>query len=169
MANLPEINEFTSGVYQWEVTDPAEAGPDGIMNTPLKALTNRTLWLKNTLSALTSVVNGFTSTIANLTNRIVNLEAVQPTTLRFLRKATIHLGDFPNPGPDQKITISFPNLGTSSYMVLPVLVSKSADYNTDNDVILTIKNKTSTSFDLCAKEVSSNVQNLDLDYLIIPF
>jgi len=47
MANLPEVSEFTAGVYQWEVTDPAEAGPDGIMNVPLKALANRTKWLKD--------------------------------------------------------------------------------------------------------------------------
>lgn len=70
MANLPELDEFTEGVYQWEVTDPAEAGPDGILNTPLKALTNRTLWLKNRvigffpreLKCIAGVSSGFITT-----------------------------------------------------------------------------------------------------------
>lgn len=72
MADLPEIDEFTAGVYQWEITDPAEAGPDGILNTPLKALVNRTLWLKNKLAAqsffpgelkwLNGVTSGFITT-----------------------------------------------------------------------------------------------------------
>lgn len=168
MANLPEIDEFTVGIYQLELTDPVEGGPDGIDNKQAKGLTNRTLWLKNQLAALSTTVSGFVAAIAALTTRVTNLEAVQPKTVFFLRKTTVALGDFPNPGPDEKITISFPNLGTSSYMVLPSLVSKSVNYDVDNDVILTIKNKTPTSFDLCGKEVSNNVQNLDLDYIIIP-
>ncbi len=47
MASLPEINTFPENIYQMETTDPAEAGPDGVMNIPLKALTNRTRYLKN--------------------------------------------------------------------------------------------------------------------------
>lgn len=48
MANLPEVSNFDS-VYQWETNDPVLAGADGIMNTPLKNLTNRTKWLKDQL------------------------------------------------------------------------------------------------------------------------
>lgn len=51
MANLPEVDEFTSGVYQWETTDPAEAGPGGILTLPLKALVNRTRYLFNRLGS----------------------------------------------------------------------------------------------------------------------
>lgn len=51
MANLPEVDEFTSGVYQLEVTDPAEAGSGGIINAPFKALVNRTRYLFNRLGS----------------------------------------------------------------------------------------------------------------------
>lgn len=52
MANLPEISEFTANIYQLEITDPAEAGPDGVLNYQAKALANRTTWLKDNLTSL---------------------------------------------------------------------------------------------------------------------
>lgn len=52
MANLPELNEFTTGVYQIETSDPVLGGVDGITNVPLKALANRTKWLKDQVDAL---------------------------------------------------------------------------------------------------------------------
>jgi hypothetical protein len=52
MANLNELNEFTAGVYQIETNDPVLGGADGITNLPLKALVNRTRWLKNQVDAL---------------------------------------------------------------------------------------------------------------------
>jgi hypothetical protein len=47
MANLPEISEFTAGIYQLEITDPVEGGPSGVSNSQAKALANRTKWLKD--------------------------------------------------------------------------------------------------------------------------
>lgn len=58
MANLPELNEFPAGVYQIETTDPVLGGADGITNLPLKALVNRTRWLKNQVDALALAVAG---------------------------------------------------------------------------------------------------------------
>jgi len=52
MANLPELNEFTTGIYQIETSDPVLGGVDGITNVPLKALANRTKWLKAQVDAL---------------------------------------------------------------------------------------------------------------------
>lgn len=49
MAVLPEISEFTAGIYQLEITDPVEGGADGISNQQAKELANRTLWLKQEL------------------------------------------------------------------------------------------------------------------------
>jgi microcystin-dependent protein len=45
MANLTELAQFDS-VYQIETTDLVQGGASGVTNTPLKNLTNRTLWLK---------------------------------------------------------------------------------------------------------------------------
>jgi hypothetical protein len=47
MANLPESDQFDTGVYQWETTDPALGGANGIMNTPGKSFANRTRYLLN--------------------------------------------------------------------------------------------------------------------------
>lgn len=56
MANLPELNEFTTGVYQIETSDPVLGGVDGITNVPLKALVNRTKWLKGQVDALNTAI-----------------------------------------------------------------------------------------------------------------
>lgn len=52
MAAIPEIVEFTEEVYQLEVTDPNEAGPDGVLNRQGKSLANRTRWLKAQIDAM---------------------------------------------------------------------------------------------------------------------
>lgn len=46
MATLPEVNEFVEGIYQLEITDPVEAGVDGMANLQAKQLASRTLYLK---------------------------------------------------------------------------------------------------------------------------
>lgn len=46
MANLPEQNNYPSGIYQIELTDPVVGGPDGISNVQARQLANRTRWLK---------------------------------------------------------------------------------------------------------------------------
>jgi hypothetical protein len=49
MANLAEDAQWEEGVYQLEVGDMAEGGPDGISNLQAKQLANRTGWLKQEL------------------------------------------------------------------------------------------------------------------------
>lgn len=61
MANLPELNEFTTGVYQIETSDPVLGGVDGITNVPLKALVNRSRWLKNQVDALAASIGAVIS------------------------------------------------------------------------------------------------------------
>lgn len=52
MASLPEVSEWSAGIYQFEVNDPIEGGASGIDNLPLKQLANRTKFLKAALDAL---------------------------------------------------------------------------------------------------------------------
>lgn len=59
MANLPETDNFDAGIYQLETTDPALGGANGVMNTPPKALTNRTRWLYNRVLALFGFNRGY--------------------------------------------------------------------------------------------------------------
>lgn len=46
MAYLPELPEWTTGVYQLEKSDPVRGGVDGPANRPLIDLLKRTAWLK---------------------------------------------------------------------------------------------------------------------------
>ncbi|HBC7499275.1 TPA: hypothetical protein KEY93_003186 [Klebsiella oxytoca] len=46
MAYLPELPEWTAGVYQLEKSDPVRGGVDGPANRPLIDLLKRTAWLK---------------------------------------------------------------------------------------------------------------------------
>ncbi len=54
MANLVEVDQWDAGIYQFETSDPVEGGADGIDNVQAKALANRTLYLKNLVTALTN-------------------------------------------------------------------------------------------------------------------
>jgi len=45
MANVTEISQFDTGIYQLETTDPLEGGSSGVMNYAIKGLANRTKFL----------------------------------------------------------------------------------------------------------------------------
>lgn len=84
-----------------------------------------------------------------------------------LASGTFTIGDAN--GTDSIRTVDLPyDVGTSNYYVKGSLVSKSANFNTDNDVFETIKDKTATSFKLCLREVASQNQNLEFDWAIYP-
>ena len=56
--NLPETVEWTAGIRQLEVTDLAEGGPNGVMNTQAKQLANRTAYLKHLCEQLAAAIPG---------------------------------------------------------------------------------------------------------------
>jgi hypothetical protein len=84
----------------------------------------------------------------------------------FLRKGNFQLGDVAL--TDSVLTVTFAEIGTANYMVAGSLVSKGADFNNDNDVFWMIREKTSTSFKLCLREVAQLAQLLEFNYVIIP-
>lgn len=49
MANLSEMSRWEVGIYQWEISDPVQGGPNGIDNRPTRELANRTRWLYDEL------------------------------------------------------------------------------------------------------------------------
>lgn len=59
MANLTESAVWEDGVYQLEKTDKAMAGADGVLNTPLRQLANRTAYLKGKTEELEEEMEGF--------------------------------------------------------------------------------------------------------------
>lgn len=147
MANVTETSEFPIGIYQIETTDPVEGGASGISNTQARQLGNRTKWLYDAIQ----VINDW---IANT------------KFLLFLRKGTVTIGDVIG---DETRTVSFASVGTANYMVNGCLVSKSANFDNDNDVVFMVREKTATSFKIVLRDLNGSVQNLDFDYVLIPF
>lgn len=93
------------------------------------------------------------------------LNKPQGSLVTYLHRGTFTIGDVIN--ADNIRTVNFPSVGTANYVVLATLVAKSSNWNQDNDVIFMIADKTESSFKILLREVSGNVQNLDLEYLII--
>ncbi|MBH3444874.1 hypothetical protein I5L59_14955 [Pseudomonas moraviensis] len=60
MADLPETNQWTPGVYQIETSDPVVGGPEGVTNLPIKQLSNRTVWLKGKFESLKIIADKIT-------------------------------------------------------------------------------------------------------------
>jgi len=103
---------------------------------------------------------------ADVTGKIlITKEYLASVTNPFLRRATVIIGDVDV--VDQQITVTFPTVGTSNYMVIPSVVSNGASYDNDNDVIVAIKDKTATSFKFLLREVSPNIQDISIDYVIV--
>lgn len=63
MANLIEIDEFTAGIHQFEVSEPPEGGINGIDNVPTRQLANRTKYLNARLQEHGQALNPHTQYI----------------------------------------------------------------------------------------------------------
>lgn len=100
----------------------------------------------------------------NATTGVTRLLNKPSISSPFLYKGTTSVG---NPAGDATLTVTFADVGTSSYMVVGSLVSFGADFDQDNDVVWTIRNKTATGFSLLLREVAAASQNLQFDYVLI--
>ena len=66
------------------------------------------------------------------------------------------------------LTVNFPDVGTTNYMVLGGLLSKSTNYVNDANVYSQTREHTATSFKLIVKEQYGSVfQNLTFQFVII--
>jgi hypothetical protein len=59
MANQPELDQWDSGVYQLEQTDPVLAGLGGVSNKPLVNLANRTKYLYNRIAEILGIAKAY--------------------------------------------------------------------------------------------------------------
>ena len=74
MANVTETVKWEPGVYQLEVADPVQGGPDGVDNRPHKQLANRTAYLKQFADEVTAARGGK----ASLDNRLDQYDTFKP-------------------------------------------------------------------------------------------
>jgi hypothetical protein len=94
-------------------------------------------------------------------NELINFLEVLNSKLP-LATGVYNLGDVN--GTDVIKTVIIPNVGTSNYYVIGSLQSKSANFDTDNDVMWMFKDPTSTSFKIALREVAGQTQNLDFHW-----
>ena len=80
MANLTELTNYESGIYQIEVTDPVQGGPDGISNLQAKQLANRTNYLKTEQDVLRSDVDVLQSDMATTSDIIEYILTQDPAS-----------------------------------------------------------------------------------------
>ncbi len=76
MPNLPEEATWEAGIYQLELTDPVEAGADGIDNLQAKQLANRTVYLKDQIDTgrVIPAVTPLPAAVAGDRGRLVRVE-----------------------------------------------------------------------------------------------
>ncbi|WP_417289601.1 hypothetical protein [Corallibacter sp.] len=119
------------------------------------------------LMLLTDMMN---SVVGDLGQAITKLETIeegaQVNEQAFLMKGSYVIGDIND--TDNIKTVTFPTVGTSNYLVVGSIVSQGANWNDDNDVLWTIKNKTSSSFQLLLHETAAIYQNIRFQYALIP-
>lgn len=92
-----------------------------------------------------------------------------PQLLMYLWKGSRYIGDS---WDNSTFNVGFPDVGTTNYFVVGSLVSVGGNPYDDNDVIWTIRDKRSNSFNLLTQEttpVNPPTQNLWFEYALIPF
>jgi hypothetical protein len=172
MANQPEISDFTAGVYQWEVTDPAEAGPGGIMNAPLLALANRTRWLKDQLAEETAARQTADTNLQNALN-LINKHIPKNRGYFSGLNVSLTTGSLTVSGDitsaiavaltgDSVITVTMANaMPSTNYFVRAHLQSLRANINDDDDICApAFKPITTTVFTIAFREMEAIDQNL---------
>ncbi|AOW09529.1 hypothetical protein [Flavobacterium gilvum] len=90
----------------------------------------------------------------------------KPALVSILYKGSYHIGDVLT--ADAYRTVTFPDVGTSSYMVLGTIISNSSNSADDNDVIVAVREKTNTSFKLTIRETATPIQDINYEYILIP-
>ncbi|MBK5142978.1 tail fiber protein [Budviciaceae bacterium BWR-B9] len=86
MADLPE-QEAWEGVRQLETSDRALGGPGGVMNVPLRNLTNRTAYLKKVLEGKTGAASLTTAGIVKLSSATNSESSTDAATASAVKKA----------------------------------------------------------------------------------
>ncbi len=164
------INEF----YEF-----GDAGTDAIAFNELKPVDNLYDLLSNELiknvqpdwnisdsDSLSFIKNKPTLVKSRVYGKIIIGTVPPPITLSVtggLTSATRLNSD----GFDSRIRVNFPSVGTADYVPIIALESKNSDYRKDNDVILSVKNITATSFEILLAEQTGEDQNVNIIVQII--
>lgn len=142
-------------------TDPSDKGKVTFENAPL-------IWGNTTKTSLDIQFTGtyefeFDGTNWNCT--LYNVVQESPGA-QIVYAATVDLGTLTT--TDRLFTVTIPfQMGINQYRVIGNLVSDSGNWNNDNDVMFVIANKSSLSFDIGARRISSGTQKFKFDFIIV--
>ena len=148
MANVPEISNFDSGIYQLEITDPVEGGSGGISNAQAKGLANRTKWLYDQIIALfrfapknlgwfTGLDVGSSTGSLGVSGNIISAVATASN-------------------PDSFITVTMQNAMLNTNYFVRCSIQSMGSINLDNDIGREIFTPISTTeFQISIKELNS--------------
>jgi hypothetical protein len=92
-----------------------------------------------------------------------------PTFITPIYVGRQHIGDFDGKSEEGWLINLNRNIGTDRYIVTGSLLSMRSNWSDDNDVIWSIKNKTSTSFWLLLKQLEGVQQDLWFEYVLFPY
>ena len=84
----------------------------------------------------------------------------------FLLKGVYSIGDVNSSDNIRPINLASA-VDNANYMVIGSLVSMGSNYNIDNDVMVVIRDRTTTSFKIGLREGSGVIQDLDFHYVLI--
>lgn len=85
----------------------------------------------------------------------------------YLTKGIVAIGDI---SADENINVSFESaISTDKYLVVGNIISNGASWPNDNDVVVTIKNRTTLGFELLLRETYSVAQDITFEYKILKF
>lgn len=160
MANVTEVSNFDTGIYQLETTDPLEGGALGVLNYAIKGLANRTKWLKDNLALkpknigyITGVdINGFTvghnyAVGGNITGAVITQDISLAEVVR--------------------ITMAN-SMGNTNYKVQPPSIQSLGSLDTDNNILPIVWRPISaTQFDVILEEINTGTQNLRIHFEVI--
>lgn len=167
MANLQETSTWEAGIYQLEITDPIEAGENGIDNLQAKQLANRTLFLKEEnedrvveITALELLADKFfpkrTGTILGLN---VGDQSGSLTVTGDLFSAAYSASSANNSVVVVTLDTAMPN---TNYLV-EIHLESMGDIGLDNDLCAPVFKITSSSqFRLSFQEVANGIQNIKI-------
>jgi hypothetical protein len=74
-----------------------------------------------------------------------------------------------NAGADNLYTLTFPNVGTTDYQCVFTHVSKSGNFDLDNDIVWCQRSAGNTSVQIAGRQFAAAVDNIDLIVSLIPY
>ena len=193
MIKLSESQSYDVDVNGYETGEVVQGGQNGVANRPLKALANRTNWLKSAYDAIVLTLQGINTVLGGLksastyeatANKIDGkiplwdsvysknnvdqlINDVEALSGKKLASGRCMIGDLIGGNSVTKVVSIGKNIGTTYYTVLGSIISKGDP--TKDWVFMTIIDSSQTATNFSISVVSwqgADLQNVDFKWII---